>query len=139
MVILGDNIFEDNMKNEAQKFLTSNFSAKIFLKQVADPTGLGVADIKGDKVITIEEKPLNPKSNFVVTGLYMYDQTVFDIIKTLKPSKRGELEITDVNNTYLKQGKLTYSMLKGYWGDAGTFSSLFEASKMIKEMEENIK
>ncbi len=139
MVILGDNIFEDNMKNQAQEFLKSKFGAKIFLKQVVDPTGLGVAEIKGDRVIGIEEKPAKPKSNFIVTGLYMYDGTVFDIIKTLKPSKRGELEITDVNNIYLKQGMLTYSILKGYWGDAGTFNSLFEASKMIKDMEESLK
>ena len=123
------------MKQETKSFLESSFGAKVFLKQVANPEGLGVAEIKGHKVIGIEEKPKKPKSNFAVTGLYMYDHTVFDIIRTLKPSKRGELEITDVNNRYLKQNRLTFSILRGYWGDAGTFESLFDASVMIKELE----
>lgn len=135
IVILGDNIFIDNMRKEAESFLSSNFGAKIFLKHVDDPRHLGVAEVRGNKVIGIEEKPKTPKSNFAVTGLYMYDSSVFDIIKKLKPSARGELEITDVNNAYLKKGRLTYSILKGYWGDAGTFESLFEASKMIQELD----
>jgi len=135
MVILGDNIFEANMREEAEDFLKSKFGAKIFLKQVDNPKELGIAEIKGSKVICIEEKPENPKSNLAVTGLYMYNSAVFGIIKKLNPSKRGELEITDVNNAYLKKGNLTYSMVKGYWGDAGTFNSLFEISKIIKDIE----
>lgn len=127
-VILGDNIYED-------KFDLSNYKsgAKIFLKEVNDPQRFGVAEIVGDKVVSIEEKPTNPKSNFAVTGLYVYDNSVFSIIKTLKPSKRGELEITDVNNAFIKEGKMKADFVKGYWSDAGTFESLIRASNLVFE------
>jgi len=125
-VILGDNIFED-------KFDLSNYTggAVNFLKEVSDPQRFGVAELKGDKVISIEEKPKQPKSNFAVTGLYVYDQEVFSIIKNLRPSSRGELEITDVNNAYLKAGKLVAKFVSGYWSDAGTFESLIKASNLV--------
>lgn len=127
-VILGDNIYED-------KFDLSNYKdgAKIFLKEVIDPQRFGVAEIIGNKVVSIEEKPKNPKSNFAVTGLYVYDNSVFSIIKTLKPSKRGELEITDVNNAFIKAGKMKADFVKGYWSDAGTFDSLIRASNLVFE------
>jgi len=129
-VILGDNIFEDN-------FDLSNYSdgAMIFLKEVTDPQRFGVAEVENDNVISIEEKPKLPKTNLAVTGLYVYDNAVFEIIKTLKPSGRGELEITDVNNSYIKRGKMNANFVKGYWTDAGTFESLFRASKLVKEKE----
>jgi len=128
-VILGDNIFEDNIDIKDYKE-----GARIYLKEVPDSHRFGVAEIdKTSKVLNIEEKPKSPKSNFAVTGLYIYDNKVFDIIKTLKPSARGELEITDVNNYYIKKGKMDSRLLKGFWSDAGTFESLFRASKLIKE------
>lgn len=129
-VILGDNIFEDNIKKDVQNFMGG---AKIFLKEVNDPERFGVAEVKGSKVIGIEEKPKKPKSNWAVTGLYIYDADVFRIIKTLKPSGRGELEITDVNNAYIKKGKMEAAFIKGFWSDAGTFDSLLRASNMVKE------
>lgn len=127
-VILGDNIYEDKLD-------ISNFKegARIFLKEVTNPQRFGVAEVRDEKVIGIEEKPKVPKSNLVVTGLYIFDSKVFDIIKTLKPSSRGELEITDVNNYYVKEGKIDVKILKGYWSDAGTFESLFRASKLVKD------
>ncbi len=121
IVILGDNYFEDNIKESVQSF--SN-GAKIFLKEVSDPKRFGVAQLNGTKVLNIEEKPKNPKTNLAVTGLYIYDSMVFDIIKDLKPSKRGELEITDVNNEYIKLNNLHFEILKGFWSDMGTFESL---------------
>lgn len=133
LVILGDNIFEDNIKEDVENF---KGGAKIFLKEVPDPQRFGVAVLEGNKVVKIEEKPKEPKSNYAITGLYMYDKEVFDIIKTLKPSERGELEITDVNNYYIKKGKMKWSILKGYWTDAGTFESLFRASQLVKQKEE---
>lgn len=127
-VILGDNIFEDNLD------LTDfNQGARIFLKELKDPTRFGVAEINKDKIISIEEKPKHPKSNYAVTGCYLYDNNVFDIIKTLTPSKRNELEITDVNNAYIKQGKMAYKILGGFWSDAGTFESLFNATKFLRD------
>lgn len=128
-VILGDNIFQDNLKEEVQNF---NRGAKIFLKEVDNPNKFGVAEIQGEKVINIEEKPQDPKSNYCVTGFYLYDNEVFDYIKNIKPSKRGELEITDVNNIYIKSGYMRYGILKGYWSDAGTFESLSNANDMIR-------
>ncbi|MBT7169868.1 spore coat protein, partial [Candidatus Woesearchaeota archaeon] len=107
--------------------------ARIFIKEVEDPKRFGVVEIEKEKIKSIEEKPENPKSNYAVTGLYVYDNKVFDIIKTLKPSGRGELEITDVNNAYVQQGKMSFSMLDGYWSDAGTFESLHRASTIVKE------
>ena len=128
-VILGDNIFEDNVKDDVTSFTTG---AKIFLKEVPDASRFGVVDLQKDKVISIEEKPKIPKSNYAVTGLYLYDSNVFSIIKKLKPSGRGELEITDVNNSYLKKGMMQYAILKGYWSDAGTFNSLMRASLLVQ-------
>jgi len=135
VVILGDNIFKDNISGYVEKFEKQGEGAKVLLKEVENPERFGVAEIRGEKIISIEEKPKKPKSNFAVTGIYMYDSEVFSIIKTLKPSQRGELEITDVNNRYLEMNKLTYDFLKGWWTDAGTFESLFVANKLTKEIE----
>ncbi len=129
-VILGDNIFQDNVKEDVSNF---NGGAKIFLKEVPDAHRFGVAELKGKKVIGIEEKPKEPKSNFAVTGLYIYDSEVFDAIKTLKPSGRGELEITDVNNYYINKGVMEYGVLEGFWSDAGTFESLLRAGMLVKQ------
>jgi len=136
IVILGDNIFEDSIKKDVQNF---KGGAKIFLKEVHDPERFGVAELKGDKVMSIEEKPKKPKSNWAVTGLYIYDADVFKVIKTLKPSARGELEITDVNNYYVKKGKMEAAFLKGFWSDAGTFDSLLRASQLVKEKKSKSK
>ena len=132
VVVLGDNIIEDSIKNAVKEFEKSD-SAFIFLKKVPDTGRFGVAELKGKKVVSIEEKPIKPKSNFAVTGIYMYPPEVFKVIKTLKPSNRGELEITDVNNFFAKKGKLKSSFLKGYWSDAGTFESLFRVAELVKE------
>lgn len=132
-VILGDNIFEDNIEQYVEDFRNQERGAKIFLKKVSDPERFGVADVKDNRVINIEEKPKKPESNLVVTGLYFYDSQVFDVIKSLKPSERGELEITDVNNFYINQGSATYEILKGFWSDAGTFESLFHSAEFIKK------
>jgi glucose-1-phosphate thymidylyltransferase len=132
-VILGDNIFEDDVAAYARSFEEQKSGAKIFLKEVADPQRFGVADIKDGRVINIEEKPKSPKSNYAVTGLYMYDQQVWEIIKTLKPSGRGELEITDVNNFYVNQQSMTCEMVKGFWSDAGTFDSLLRAANFLAQ------
>lgn len=132
-VVLGDNIIEDNIKNYVENFKKQRKGAKLFLKEIPDPERFGVAEIKDGKIISIEEKPKEPKSNLAVTGLYMYDNQVFDIVKTLKPSDRGELEITDVNNFYVNQGTATYETLKGFWSDAGKFESLFIASEFMRK------
>lgn len=129
-VILGDNVFEDSLKKHAQNFKKG---ATLFVKEVADPERFGVAEIKGTKIISIEEKPKQPKSNYAVTGIYMYDNKVFEYIKTLKPSKRGELEITDVNNYYIKDSNCRYEVFKGYWTDAGTFDSLYRANELVQK------
>lgn len=131
-VILGDNIVEDNIGPYVEKFKKQGRGARILLKKVPDPERFGVAELKNGKVTGIVEKPSNPKSSYAVSGVYMYDEKIFDIIHTLKPSKRGELEITDVNNAYLRQGQLQYDVLKGYWSDAGTFESLCRASQLVK-------
>ena len=130
-VMLGDNIIEDNISSEIEAFEKQPAGARIFLKEVDDPERFGVAEVKDKKVLNIEEKPKKPRSNLAVIGLYLYDNRVFDIIKTLKPSARGELEITDVNNTYIKNGEMTYSIIKGWWTDAGTFDSLLRASNLV--------
>ena len=130
-VILGDNIFQDNVRGAVESFKSG---ARVFLKKVSDANRFGVAEIKGSSIISIEEKPKSPKSSFAVTGLYIYDPAVFDIIHTLKPSGRGELEITDVNNEYIRMGRMDFSMLEGYWSDAGTFESLFRASELVRNM-----
>ncbi len=134
-VHLGDNIFEhtDQLVGGVKKFEHQNSGAMIFLKEVTDPKRFGVAEIDGDKVLSIIEKPENPKSNLCVTGFYIYDNQVFNIIKTLKPSGRGELEITDVNNEYIKQGIMKFEKVEGEWTDAGTFDSLFHATELVRK------
>ncbi len=133
-VVLGDNIFEDDFSDIIKEFRSG---AMVFVKEADDTNRFGVADIKDGKVIVIEEKPSKPKSNFAVTGLYIYDKRVFEIIKGLKPSKRGELEITDVSNHYIKSGELRYSVVKGFWSDAGTLSSLYKAASFVKSKRES--
>jgi len=128
-VVLGDNIFQDNIRKDVESFESG---AKIFLKDVPDAHRFGVAEVRGDRVLGIEEKPKAPRSNLAVTGLYIYDAGVFDIIKTLRPSDRGELEITDVNNAYIQRGEMKFSVLEGFWSDAGTFESLLRASVMVQ-------
>jgi len=130
-VVLGDNIIENNICKAVHDFTKQEKGAKILLKEVDDPQRFGVAEIKGDKIIGIEEKPKVPRSRLAVIGIYMYDAAVFDIIKTLKPSARGELEITDVNNEYIRRGNLTYEILDGWWTDAGTFESLLRANSLV--------
>jgi len=132
-VILGDNIIEKNMTRAVRHFSEQKVGAKIMLKEVHDPERFGVAELKGDRVLSIEEKPKRPKSNLAVIGIYLYDARVFDIIKTLEPSDRGELEITDVNNWYIRDGSMTYEVLDGWWTDAGTFESLLRAANLVAE------
>ncbi|MEN2983913.1 MAG: sugar phosphate nucleotidyltransferase [Dictyoglomaceae bacterium] len=134
VVILGDNIFEDDITPYVERYKKQERGAKILLKEVPDPQRFGVPEIKDGKIIKIEEKPKEPKSRYAVTGIYMYDSEVFEIIKTLKPSARGELEITDVNNAYLERGTLTYDILKGWWTDAGTPESLFRANHLTQDI-----
>lgn len=131
MVILGDNIIEKPIKQFVEKFQKQVKGARILLKKVPDPNRFGVAKIKDKKIISIEEKPKFPKSDYAVTGIYMFDNQVFDIMRPLKPSKRGELEITDVNNEYIKRGQLEYDILPGYWTDCGTFDSLLVANNLV--------
>jgi glucose-1-phosphate thymidylyltransferase len=134
VVMLGDNIIKDDISNAVKDFEKQDRGARIFLKEVSNPERFGVAEIEGDRIINIEEKPKKPKSNYAVVGLYMYDSDVFKIIETLKPSNRGELEITDVNNEYIRRGTMTYSILEGWWSDAATsFESLFRASHLVRE------
>lgn len=123
VVILGDNVFADNISIYVDRFREQKYGAKILIQMVSDPQRFGVPELKGDNIISIEEKPQHPKSSYAVTGIYMFDHNVFDIIRTLRPSDRGELEITDVNNAYIKRGALTYDILKGWWTDAGTHTS----------------
>ena len=130
-VILGDNILEGSISQYVSNFKKQASGARILLKEVPDPQRFGVPEIQGSRIIRIDEKPAHPASRYAVIGIYMYDQTVFDIIKTLKPSKRGELEITDVNNAYIKQGSMQYDILDGWWTDAGTFESLLHASNLV--------
>jgi len=136
-VILGDNIIEKNIIGAVRDFEKQEEGAKILLKEVPDPQRFGVPEIEKDRIVRIEEKPQNPKSKYAVTGIYMYDHSVFDIIKPLKPSQRGELEITDVNNAYIERGTMTYDILDGWWTDAGTFDSLLHASRLIAESGAN--
>jgi len=134
MVVLGDNITRDNLRKEVEKFEKRERGAHIFLKRIkGDITRYGVAEVKGNKVVSIEEKPKHPKSNHVVTGTYLYDSNVFDIIRALKPSARGEYEITDVNNAYVKKGLMTFSIIKGPWTDAGTFETYSRANRLAHE------
>ena len=130
-VILGDNIIEGSIRPAVEGFLAQPKGARILLKEVPDAPRFGVAEIAGDRIVGIEEKPKHPKSNYAVTGIYMYDRTVFDKIRTLVPSGRGELEITDVNNAYIAEGTMTFSFLEGWWTDAGTFDSLQRAGNLV--------
>jgi glucose-1-phosphate thymidylyltransferase len=131
-VILGDNIFEDSVRDAVQSFTSG---ARVFLKAVPDAQRFGVAEIAGDQILSIEEKPKKTESNLAVTGLYIYDTGVFRIIRNLKPSARGELEITDVNNAYISKGTMSYTLLKGFWSDAGTFDSLVRAGVIVQEYQ----
>ena len=136
-VILSDNIIENNVCQAVANFRKQGEGAKILLKEVTDAQRFGVAEVRGDRVVGIEEKPKHPKSNYAVIGIYLYDQSVFRKIRRLKPSGRGELEITDVNNFYLEEGKLTYEILEGWWTDAGTFESLLRANTLVSETGAN--
>jgi len=130
-VVLGDNIIEGSIRAAAEDFCRQKRGAKILLKQVPDAERFGVAEIEGQRIVGIEEKPAHPKSDFAVTGIYMYDGSVFDKIRTLVPSRRGELEITDVNNAYIREGTMTFAYLDGWWTDAGTFESLLKAGNLV--------
>jgi glucose-1-phosphate thymidylyltransferase len=130
-VILGDNILEKSIRHAVEAFRAQPNGARILLKEVPDAERFGVAEVSGDRIIGIEEKPRNPKSNQAVTGIYMYDASVFEKIKTLVPSARGELEITDVNNAYIREGTMSFSYLDGWWTDAGTFDSLLRAANLV--------
>jgi glucose-1-phosphate thymidylyltransferase len=133
VVILGDNIFQDPMKDFLATADQKRDSAWVMLKRVHDPQRYGVAELQGDRVVSIEEKPKKPKSDYAVAGIYLYPPDVFGVIKTLRPSARGELEITDVNRHYLEQGRLNYRILDGYWTDAGTLESLATANALVGE------
>lgn len=132
-VILGDNIIEGSIRSAVEDFERQARGAKILLKKVTDAERFGVAEIAGDRIVHIEEKPRHPKSDYAVTGIYMYDETVFDKVRTLVPSRRGELEITDVNNAYIQEGSMTFNMLEGWWTDAGTFDSLLRAANLVAQ------
>lgn len=136
-VVLGDNLIEYNICTAVEKFRQQERGAKVILKQVPDPERFGVPEIEGDRIVRIEEKPSVPKSSYAVTGFYFYDPSVFDKIRTLVPSGRGELEITDVNNLYIREGTLTYDVLEGWWTDAGTFESLLRANQLVAESGAN--
>jgi glucose-1-phosphate thymidylyltransferase len=136
-VILGDNIMEASIAGAVRDFERQERGAKILLKEVPDADRFGVAELDGARIIGIEEKPKRPKSNYAVTGIYMYDETVFDKTRTLKPSARGELEITDVNNAYISEGTMTFGYLDGWWTDAGTFESLLRAANLVSDTRQN--
>jgi glucose-1-phosphate thymidylyltransferase len=136
-VVLGDNIIQGNIRAAADSYRQQNRGARILLKKVPDPQRFGVPQLDGQRVVRIEEKPSEPKSEYAVIGIYMYDARVFEIIKTLKPSGRGELEITDVNNAYIERDEMTWSELEGWWSDAGTFESLLHASNLVAETGAN--
>lgn len=133
VVILGDNVIEEDITPFVQAFRRQERGARILLKEVDDPERFGVAELDGERVVSIEEKPRAPKSRFAVTGIYMYDARVFEIISTLRPSGRGELEITDVNNAYIAAGEMRFDYLSGWWTDAGTFESLYRANRLVAE------
>jgi glucose-1-phosphate thymidylyltransferase len=136
-VVLGDNIIEGNIRAAADEYRTQGKGAKILLKKVPDPQRFGVPELDGDRVVRVEEKPAEPKSDLAVIGVYFYDASVFDIIRTLVPSGRGELEITDVNNHYIQRGEMTWNELEGWWTDAGTFTSLLNASNLVAKTGAN--
>ncbi|MBN2416890.1 NTP transferase domain-containing protein [bacterium] len=132
-VILGDNIIEDDISGAIREFEKQGSGARIMLKEVPDPERFGVAELVDGKIVSIEEKPAQPKSRYAVTGIYMYDGKVFEFIDGLEPSARNELEITDVNNLYIRDNAMTFTMLKGWWTDAGTFESLYRANRLVAE------
>jgi glucose-1-phosphate thymidylyltransferase len=131
VVILGDNIFQANLKSYVDNFISQKTGARILLKQVSNPQRFGVARISDGKIVGIDEKPKKTKSDYAVTGIYFYDDSVFEIIRTLKPSARNEIEISDVNNAYIAKGLLAYDILDGWWSDAGTFESLNKANELV--------
>lgn len=133
-VILGDNVFSDSIVSFVNSFNKQGLGAKILLREVPDPKRYGVPELQGDQIVSIEEKPSRPKSQYAVTGIYMFDANVFNIIRKLKPSGRGELEITDVNNAYIAAGQLKYDVLLGWWTDAGTHASLTHANELAKDV-----
>lgn len=135
VVVLGDNVFQDELAPYVQSYLKQEGGAKILLCPVPDPNRFGVPQLDGDRIVAIEEKPAHPRSPYAVTGIYMFDHHVFDIIRTLKPSSRGELEITDVNNAYIARNQLTYDILQGWWTDAGTHASLAKANELAKDLD----
>ena len=135
VVVLGDNLVERSIRPSVERFAAQARGAKLLLKEVEDPWRFGVAELRDGKLVGIEEKPARPKSRYVVTGIYLYDAQVFDIIRTLRPSSRGELEITDVNNTYLRAGQMAYEILEGWWTDAGLPETLFRAAQLVRERE----
>lgn len=138
VVMLGDNIIEGNIVRAVEEFSRQPSGAKILLKEVDNPQDYGVAEIKGDRVVHIVEKPKKPVSNYAVIGIYLYDASVFDIVRTLSPSKRGELEITDVNNAYIERGAMTYDILKGWWADAGaSIDRLLKVNMLVYESGAN--
>jgi glucose-1-phosphate thymidylyltransferase len=137
VVILGDNIVQDDITPYVRKFERQPSGARLLLKAVEDPSRFGVPEFDGDRIVRIEEKPAKPKSNYAVTGIYMYDRRVFEFIAGLRPSERGELEISDVNNAYIRAGDLHYDTLEGWWTDAGTFESLFHASQLVATQPRN--
>jgi glucose-1-phosphate thymidylyltransferase len=136
-VVLGDNLIEKNIRKAIENFGSQKEGAKILLKEVPDPQRFGVPELRGDRIVRIEEKPKEPKSQYAVIGIYLFDQEVFNIIRTLKPSDRGELEITDVNNHYVEKGLMTWDILEGWWTDAGTFESLLRANQLVAQTGAN--
>ena len=136
-VVLGDNLIERNITKAVRSYRHQGGGAKILLKQVPDPQRFGVPELDGPRVVRIEEKPRAPKSDYAVIGIYMYDAEVFNIIRPLKPSERGELEITDVNNAYIARDEMSWDELEGWWTDAGTFESLLRAANMVAETGAN--
>lgn len=131
IVILGDNIIQGGIATYVRNYAEQKRGARILLKEVDDPQRFGVAELDGDRVVGIEEKPKKPKSAYAVTGIYFYDASVFDVVSTLRPSGRGELEITDVNNAYIRRGEMGFDVLEGWWTDAGTFESLHRANVLV--------
>lgn len=137
VVILGDNLFQDALRDAIESFRRDPTGAMVLLKEVDDPERFGVARVEGDRVVEIIEKPSSPPSRLAVTGCYLYDARVFDVVRTLSPSRRGELEITDVNNRYLEWGALRHHVLRGWWTDAGTIASLHRAAALVADDHRN--
>jgi len=136
VVMLGDNVIEKDIRRGVAAFSKQTSGARVYLKKVDNPCAYGVAELRGKHIVSITEKPIRPKSNYAVVGIYMYDSTVFEIIKTLKPSRRGELEITDVNNAYIKRGELAYEILDGWWADAGASpEKLLQTGRLVAQRE----